>query len=55
VFHSQEKKRTQLVGESLQEFVVAIDHFAHRMGRRGMRIGFWWEPQKKKNARKTKT
>jgi hypothetical protein len=48
VFHSQAKRRTELVGESLQEFVVAIDHFAHRMGRRGMHIGFWLETQKER-------
>jgi hypothetical protein len=29
-FHSQLKRRTQLVGESLQEFADAIVHLAHR-------------------------
>jgi hypothetical protein len=29
VFHSQLKRRTQLIGESLQKLAAAIDHLAH--------------------------
>jgi hypothetical protein len=28
---------------------------AARMGRRGMRIGYWWKSQRKETARKTET
>jgi hypothetical protein len=31
VFHSQLKRRTQLVREPLQEFATAIDHLPHRV------------------------